>query len=103
MQWISWKIPAAPPPEPHKAQPMKPAAWIALLGIFIVAPLSAATPKDNDRPDKEMLQMMELLKNMEMIKQIDLMQDMQKVEAGEPAASTPSQKSSSVKKREAAK
>jgi hypothetical protein len=83
---------------------MKLAVWIALLGVFIVGPLNAATPKDNNQPDKEMLQMMELLNNMEIIKQIDLMQDMQKVEpVGEPAASTASQKSSSVKKKEAAK
>jgi len=47
---------------------------------------------------------MELLNDMEMIKQIDLMQDMQKVgPVGEPAASTASQKSSGVKKKEAAK
>ena len=83
---------------------MRLAAWIALLSVLVSTASIAAVHKDNDRPDKEMLQMMDLLKNMEMIKQIDLMQDMQKVESvGEPAASTNPQKSTVVKKREAAK
>ena len=83
---------------------MKPAAWIALFGVLVSTASIAAVPKDNDRPDKEMLQMMELLKNMEMIKQFDLIQDMQKVEsAGEAAPGTTTQKSQVVKKREAAK
>ena len=82
---------------------MRRAATIALL-ITVVAVTLGAAPKDSDRPDKEMLQMMELLKNMEMIKQIDLMQDMQKIDST-PAAATgaSSQKIPAVKNPEAAK
>ena len=83
---------------------MRPAAWIALFSVLVSTASIAAVPKDYDRPDREMLQMMELLRNMEMIKQIDLMQDMQKIDSvGEPAAGSTPQKSSAVKKREAPK
>ena len=83
---------------------MRPAAWIALFSVFVSTVSIAAVPKDYDRPDKEMLQMMELLRNLEMIKQIDLMQNMQKVDSvGEPAAGSTLQKSSTVKKGEAPK
>ncbi len=78
---------------------MRSKTFLTLL-IMIAGTSVAAAPKDNDRPDKEMLQMMELLKEIDMIKQIDLMQDMQKVES---AGQTTLQKSPAVKKREAAK
>jgi hypothetical protein len=78
---------------------MRRAATIALL-ITVVAATFGAAPKDSDRPDKEMLQMMELLKNMEMLKQIDLMQDMQKIDS---ASGGNSQKIPAVKKPEVTK
>jgi tellurite resistance protein len=82
---------------------MRRVASIALL-IAVVAATFAAAPKDSDRPDKEMLQMMELLKNMEMLKQIDLMQDMQKIDSTSGAAAGgSSQKIPAVKKPEATK
>lgn len=81
---------------------MRSVAWIPLFSALVSTASIAAVP--NDRPDKEMLQMMELLRNMEMIKQIDLMQDMQKVDAaGEPIAGATAQKSPAVKKKETPK
>jgi hypothetical protein len=83
---------------------MKTAALIALLaGTFTAFSLMAAT-KDSDKPDKEMLRMMELLKDMDMIRQIDLMQDIQKVEPSAGAAEgTATEKSVPARKRELAK
>jgi hypothetical protein len=83
---------------------MRLAAWLAFSSLLVSSLAIAAVPKDAERPDKEMLQMMELLKNMEMIKRIDLMQDMQNVDsAGGTTADTGAQKSQVVKKREAGK
>jgi hypothetical protein len=83
---------------------MRVAAWLVFASLLLSNGAIAAVPKDAERPDKEMLQMMELLKNMEMIKQIDLMQDMQNVDSsGGTTADTGAQKSQVVKKREGAK
>jgi hypothetical protein len=83
---------------------MRVAAWLVFVSLLLSSRAIAAAPKDAERPDKEMLQVMELLKNMEMIKHIDLMQDMQNVDSsGGATADTGAQKSPVVKKREAAK
>jgi hypothetical protein len=80
------------------------AAWLAFVSLLPSRGAIAAVPKDVERPDKEMLQMMELLKNMEMIKHIDLMQDMQNVDsAAKTTADANAQKSQVMKKREAGK
>jgi hypothetical protein len=80
------------------------AAWLVFVSLLPSRGAIAAVPKDVERPDKEMLQMMELLKNMEMIKHIDLMQDMQNVDsAAKTTADAGAQKSQVVKKREGAK
>jgi hypothetical protein len=77
--------------------------WLILAAVlFAGLPLLAAS-KDNERPDREMLQMMDLLRDMEVIRQMDMMQDMPDVEnAGDPAKGT-AQKATPRNKKETAK
>jgi hypothetical protein len=58
---------------------------VALLAILAATGASGAT-KDGEKPDPEMLKMMELLREMDMIKQIDMLQDMHRVEAASDQA-----------------
>ena len=78
--------------------------WLILAAVlFAGLPLLAAS-KDNERPDREMLQMMDLLRDIEVIRQMDMMQDMPDVEnAGDPTKGTNSQKSAPRNKKETAK
>jgi len=78
--------------------------WLILAAVlFAGLPLLAAS-KDTERPDREMLQMMDLLRDMEVIRQMDMMQDMFDVEnAGDPTKGTNSQKNALRNKKEIAK
>ena len=69
------------------------------LVLAAAPPAAAATTKDPEIPDKEMLRMMELLKEMEMIKQIEMMQDLHhvnpvgdQVKNAKPAKALPAKK-----------
>ena len=67
--------------------------------LFTVSALSAAT-RDNPPPDKEMLQMMDLLRDIDVIRQIDMMQELQNVEyAGDQLKGAIPQKSPEKKRR----
>jgi hypothetical protein len=69
--------------------------------LFTASALSAAT-KDNPPPDKEMLQMMDLLRHIDVIRQIDMMQELQNVEyAGDQLKGTTPQKFPEKKKETA--
>ena len=83
---------------------MRPALWLTLsVALFAPSPLGAAS-KDNERPGKEMLQMMEFLREMEMIKQMEMMRDMHNLESiGDPVKGSNAPMSSPTRKKEAAK
>jgi hypothetical protein len=67
--------------------------------LFTSSPMAAS--KDNERPDREMLQMMDLLRDMEVIRQMDMMQDMTDVEsAGNQTKGTNTQKATPRSKKE---
>jgi hypothetical protein len=64
-------------------------AGLMLYGA-LVAPHSWAATKELEKPDREMLRMMELLKEMEMLQQIDMMRDMHEADhAGTAPRDTP--------------
>ena len=76
-------------------------ALVILLIMFFAAPLLLAASKDNERPDKEMLQMMDFLREMEMIRQLDMMKDMQNLEnLGDGAKGANAPNNSPTKKKE---
>lgn len=54
---------------------MNQSAGFMLCGALVAPSLFAAT-KEPERPDREMLRMMELLKDMEMLQQVEMMRDM---------------------------
>jgi hypothetical protein len=75
---------------------------LGLAALLFASSLSMAATKDNERPDKEMLQMMDFLREMEMIRQMDMMQDMPNVEyAGDQLKGTSPQKPPPKKKETA--
>jgi hypothetical protein len=75
-----------------------------LLALLLAAPLGFAATKDADRPDREMLRMMEFLREMEMLREMELMRDMQEVEhVGDKLPNGTAPKSSPGKKKEAVK
>ena len=56
-----------------------------MLCSALVAPSLFAAAKEPERPDREMLRMMELLMEMEMLQQIEMMRDMHEADnAGAP-------------------
>lgn len=74
-----------------------------LVTLVLVQPSMAAT-KDTDRPDREMLRMMEFLREMEMIKQMEMMEDMKNLQSpGDPVREATIQKSAPTGKKEATK
>ena len=82
----------------------KTAAFIALVIFVFAAGETRPATADRDNPDKQMLQMMDLLKEMEMIKQIDLIQDIPKLDPSAAKGSAAgSGKSAPAKPIEAAK
>jgi hypothetical protein len=81
----------------------RPHEW-TLLVLLLAAPPCFAATKDADRPDREMLRIMEFLREIEMLKQMELMRDMQEVEhAGDKPPNGTAQKSLPGKKKEATK
>lgn len=83
---------------------MQTSKWFVLLVALVLAAPSLAAAKDGERPDREMLRMMEFLRAMEMIKQMEMMQDMQNVESvGEPAPGKTAKIPGPAKKKEATK
>jgi len=77
-------------------------AMMLPLVLFVSSPGVAAT-KD-ERPDREMLKMMELLREMEMIKQMEMLRDLHVVESGgDHAKNSMPQKSTPPRKKETLK
>jgi len=78
--------------------------WL-FLSMLVLAPASLlAASKEAERPDKEMLRMMDFLRDLEVIKHMEMMKDMQHVEqVGDQTPRGAAQTSSPAKKREAAK
>jgi len=78
--------------------------WLTLVVLLAASAPSLAATKDSDRPDREMLRMMDFLREMEMIKQMEMMQDMQRVEQiGDQMPRGSAQTSLPAKRKEAAK
>ena len=83
---------------------IKTAAVIALLVFVFAAGNTHAATTHADQPDKQMLQMMDLLKEMEMIRQIDLIRDIPKIDpAARKGIAAGAGKSAPAKPTEAAK
>ena len=83
---------------------MRVSPWLVLPLVLALLALAVAATKDDQRPDKEMLQMMDFLREMEMIRQMDMMQDMGDIEAtGDQRKGPSAQKTAPPKKKEAAK
>ena len=77
---------------------------LALLLLLAVAHPSQAATKNAERPDKEMLRMMDFLREMEMIKQAEMMQELSQMEqAGDQMSDTRARKPLPPKKKETAK
>jgi len=76
--------------------------WLMLLvALVLVRPALAAT-KDGERPDREMLRMIEFLREIEMIQQMEMMEDMKSLESpGESLREATTQPSAPSAKREA--
>ncbi|MGH7874458.1 MAG: hypothetical protein ACREQO_19870 [Candidatus Binatia bacterium] len=74
-----------------------------LLFLVIAATMAMTATKDSEKPDPEMLKMMEFLREMEVIKQIDLLQDMHRVEAASDQTRAAPRKTEPVKQKETVK
>jgi hypothetical protein len=75
-----------------------------LLFTLRVSTALAASSKDIQQPDPEMLKMMEFLREMEMVKRMELLREMHQVESsGDAAKVSAPQKSAPVKKKETVK
>lgn len=75
---------------------MRRILWIIVLLLFHCSLLAAS--KEDDRPDKEMLGLMEFLAEMEMIRNLDLMRQMDSIErTGQPPADPSKQKNPTAK------
>jgi hypothetical protein len=77
---------------------------LALFFVLLIgAPCWAAT-REAERPDREMLRMMEFLREMEMLKQMEMMREMQDIEhVGEPLPGPAPHKAPPLKKKETPK
>ena len=83
---------------------MRQLTWLVLLLVLAGSRTGAAASKDSERPDKEMLRMMDFLREMEMVKQVEMMQDLSQVEqAGAPSVNDRARKPLPSKRKEAAK
>lgn len=77
---------------------------LALLVLLAMAHPSQPATKDAERPDKEMLRMMDFLREMEMIKQAEMIQELTQIEQIENQTSdTRARKAVPGKKKETAK
>jgi hypothetical protein len=81
-------------------------SWMkVLLVLLIVSPALAAT-KDNEKPDREILRMMDFLRELELMKNIEMMQDLPHVDVEQIRDQTPGatgQKPLPERKKEAVK
>ena len=78
--------------------------WLVLFVLALTPATLLAASKQAERPDKEMLRMMDFLRDLEVIKNMDMMKDMQHVEpVGDQAPRGTAQTSLPAKKKEAAK
>jgi hypothetical protein len=78
-------------------------AGLMLSGAFVAFSVLAAV-KQAEKPDREMLRMMELLKEMEMLQQIEMMRDMHEAEkSGEPPRNAGARKTTPPKTKGTAK
>ena len=69
--------------------------------LFAAAQPALGATRDAERPDKEMLRMIEFLRDMEMLKQMDLIRELDRAESlGEPARSGAAAKSAPARKKE---
>ena len=83
---------------------MRQLAWLILLLLLAGSSAGSAASKENERPDKEMLRMMDLLHEMEMVKRVEMMQDLTHVEQiGTPTPDASSRKPLPSKRKEAIK
>jgi hypothetical protein len=83
---------------------MAKSIWLMLLAALVLVSPSWAATRDGERPDKEMLRMIDFLREMEMIKQMEMMEDMQNFESPEDRLpEAPAQKSAPTTKKEASK
>ena len=78
-------------------------AAATLFFLVIAATMALTATKDDQKPDPEMLRMMEFLREMEVIKQVDLLQDMHRVEAASDQTRAAPRKSEPVKQKETVK
>jgi hypothetical protein len=77
---------------------------LALLVLLAVAHPSQPATKEAERPDKEMLRMIDFLREMEMIKQAEMIQELSQIEQAEDQTSdTRARKPLPAKKKETAK
>lgn len=66
---------------------MKKIAWILFLLLFYSPSFAGA--KEEERPDREMLKLMEFLRDWEMIKDLDLMRQLGNLDRMEEPATEP--------------
>jgi hypothetical protein len=77
---------------------------VYIASVLAVSTVGFAASKDNQRPDKEMLRMMDFLREMEMVKQAEMMQDLSQVEqVGDSISNEGGRKPLPAKRKEAAK
>ena len=55
-------------------------SWLAVLLVLLLVTAGLAATKDDAKPDREMLRMIDFLREMEVIKNMDLMQDLTAIE-----------------------
>jgi hypothetical protein len=82
---------------------MRKTSPLALLLLLAVAHPSEPATKNAERPDKEMLRMMDFLREMEMIKQAEMMQELPQIEQAGDQTSDTRARQPSAKRKEMAK
>jgi hypothetical protein len=75
-------------------------SWLLLL-LFMGVPNAHSATRDNERPDRELLNMLDFLRDMEMVKQMDILRELHQVEVvGDFRSENTAQKSPPAKKKE---
>jgi hypothetical protein len=68
--------------------------------LLLFYALSLAATKEEERPDKEMLELMEMLRDMDMVKELELMRQMDAVNRGQtPPRQSPQKNQGKTKDR----
>lgn len=78
---------------------MRRATWLVFFVLLCHASSLAAT-KEEERPDKEMLGLMDLLRDMDMVKDMELMRQMDTLERIDPPTTQTQQKNQPVKTKD---